>query len=255
MTSRGDILVTVKFQNIILAFSGLIVYSALCTVCGFIFSEPIHGKIVSCVLTAALGGLYIKTVIKYPTVWGDLPKSCLLAALLTVIVFAFTSMQTSSFVLTYINDEAFFAAEHIKEESSVSMQVLSVIVSCTLVPVTEEIIFRGLMYRQLAQLNKCFSIIFTSVLFAVWHGTLIHLYVGFLGGLVFACIYEKTQMLRYCVLAHALFNFISFIASIIVYPEWFFSVYVTIFMNLLCLGLIVKLFLTNGIKPLQRKKQ
>lgn len=243
---------TSKFQTVLLAFSGVIVYSAICIVCGFLFAENVYIKLVACSLTIIIGGLYIKTVLKYPPTWNNPPKQFIAVMLTTIVVFAFTSMFTARFLLSgYINDEAFMAVTETKAELPLGQQILTLIVSFAFVPLAEEIIFRGLMYRQLATFNKTFALLFTSVFFALWHGTLIHLYTGLLGGLILCCICEKTQKLRYSVAAHSLFNILTSFAGVFDYPECFNSVWFIAAINVLCVSLIVVLFRTEGTKPVQ----
>ena len=256
LTSRGDISgMTSKMKTILTAFSGLIVYSALCTVFGYIFSERVYIKLVACGLTIILGGSYIKTVLKYPKVWNSPSKKLIIVSLAVIVVFAFTSMLTSTYLLSaVIHDEAFLASVEAKRELPLALQLLTLFVSFIMAPFAEEIIFRGLMYRQLSEFNKTFALIFTSVFFAIWHGTLIHLYTGLIGGLILGCIYEKTHKLRYSVIAHALFNILTSIAGVFSYAEWFTSIWFVILMNAALIVLMVLLFRTEGIKPVQAVK-
>lgn len=88
--------------------------------------------------------------------------------------------------------------------------VLSFLIITQLAPIVEEIFFRGFLLTSLAQrwsVNK--SVIFSSIVFAVFHVDIIG---GFVCGVVVAFLYLKTKSLYVSVIIHIANNTVAFIA-------------------------------------------
>ena len=83
---------------------------------------------------------------------------------------------------------------------SIPLQLLTLVV---LVPVTEEILFRGLLYCRTAKLApKWFAAVLTAGLFALYHGNLQQAVFAFPMGLLLAFAMEKEQALSGPVCVH-----------------------------------------------------
>jgi len=83
-------------------------------------------------------------------------------------------------------------------------------------PVVEELIFRGVIYRFLCQrVNLWFGLIFTNVLFALIHFSVLRFLPLFFMGLLLSWLYEKYKDIRIPIGFHMLFNATS-IAIILV---------------------------------------
>ena len=84
------------------------------------------------------------------------------------------------------------------------IQVLSLVV---FVPITEELIYRGIMYQQL---SCCFSnrisAIFTSVLFGLFHFNLVQGIYAFILSFLLINILNNCRSLKGCILLHATAN-------------------------------------------------
>lgn len=81
------------------------------------------------------------------------------------------------------------------------------VVACVLAPLSEELIFRGGLYRYLRQkLGRTPALLASSLCFGALHGN----WAGFLPlavlGMILALAYEATGSLRVAVVAHSLFN-------------------------------------------------
>lgn len=74
-------------------------------------------------------------------------------------------------------------------------------------PLGEEFIFRKLLIDRVHVYGQKFAILFSAIVFALFHGNLNQLFYTFLLGLVFSYIYVKTGKLRYSIILHALVNF------------------------------------------------
>jgi len=240
---------TDKIKTIITAFSSLIVYSSLCSALSYIFTNPadiIYVKLVAKIIVIIIGGLYMGTVLQNVITFDKPERVFHIKTFITLILFVFTSLFTSHFLINTMNTTI---------DTDIELTFLSVFISVILSPLAEEIIFRGFMYRQLAVLNKPIAFILSSVCFALYHGTLIHIYSAFLGGLIFACIYEKTKRLRYSILAHSLFNILTLFLRYVDWPLLFSSIVFIIILNIACIGSMFILLTSKSVLAIESKRK
>lgn len=227
---------TKKLKTIVLAFSGLIVYSALITTLTYLISDPIYAKLVARISVILLGGAYLKTVLNEHKVYNP-PSSKLIGAMIAAILtFVAASFVTTNFILISTQTDAAYSQTSLASDNI----FLSVIMSVFLAPIAEEIIFRGFMYKQLAKFNVFVAMFVSSLVFALWHGTLVHMYAATLGGMLFCLIYLKTSKLRYCIAAHILFNGLTLLLGLIV-PLYAINLISVIVLNALLLAAFVNL--------------
>ena len=237
-----------KWQNVVLAFSGMIVYTALFTIFDCLFSEQVYAKFATCAIVAVLGGTYLHVVVKPPKRNATITGQFVAISCVTLAIFIVSSFLTTSFVLSEgLNDVAYQNVVAKKAELSQWMQTFSLCVSVLLVPIVEEIIFRGFMYGQLATISKPLALMASSVFFVFWHGTIIHIYPALLGGIIFACIYEKTKQLRFCVFAHMLYNAFTALLGLVDSSK-FQNAWLVIGVNAACVCCVALLFRTNATK-------
>lgn len=87
--------------------------------------------------------------------------------------------------------------------------------SLIIAPLSEELMFRGVLYRGLRDNlpSKFLAAIIVSILFAFMHGTMVHLYITFNLSLLTIIVYEKTGAIGYSVLVHLAYNVLSTFAS------------------------------------------
>ncbi|MBO4408513.1 MAG: CPBP family intramembrane metalloprotease [Clostridiales bacterium] len=77
-----------------------------------------------------------------------------------------------------------------------------------LVPIAEELMFRGIITGALAKkFNGPFTVIVSAVIFGLMHGISVQVGYAFICGLLLAFVYYYTANLWYTVIMHALFNF------------------------------------------------
>ncbi len=110
-----------------------------------------------------------------------------------------------------------FGLLHITDSSKIYNQVADNQFSLPLVwgillygivtPITEEIVFRGLVYNRLRKsFSFLISLVASAILFGVYHGNIVQACYGFLLGLLIAWIYEKYRSLVMPVLVHSAAN-------------------------------------------------
>lgn len=95
--------------------------------------------------------------------------------------------------------------------SRILMEILTIGI---LVPVVEELVFRGLIYRRMRTFTgagqACF---FSALLFAIYHGNLVQGLYAFLMGFLFAVMYECFRRIAAPVILHVAANLVSVLAS------------------------------------------
>lgn len=244
-----------KLKTVILAFAGYIVYSALLTVTPLMTDNSHTSVLIADIATILLGGVYMSTVLKRFELQVDINRRFLITALITVLVYCFTSLFTSNLILRTIYDDSFMNGL----ETDANALLYSTLISIFLAPVVEEIVFRGFMYRFLSSFNRTAAMIITSAIFALYHGTIVHLYAAFFGGLIFCCIYDRTHKLRYPVAAHMIFNAVTVFISLIPYPDFMLEPWWSITLNSFTVILLIALFKTDAAKivskPVLTEKQ
>lgn len=89
----------------------------------------------------------------------------------------------------------------------VEMMIKSVVFACLLAPVTEEILFRGLLFGWLRyKFGVIPAVLGSSILFAAWHFDLNGFVQYFALGLVLATVYSRTRNLWLSMMIHGLWN-------------------------------------------------
>lgn len=147
---------------------------------------------------------------------------CLFAAL-----GIFVSMSLiANLVYTLAGDAAFDKYNEQHAVMSAASQLLSVLVTVVLAPVAEELLFRGGIYGGLrdTRLGMVGAAVASAFLFAIMHGTLVHILPATVTGLFCCAVYEYTGNIAYNILVHMFYNWFSYTASGIQVPDWLGSV-------------------------------
>ncbi len=100
-----------------------------------------------------------------------------------------------------------------------SFYMLSILffTSCVVAPVTEEIIFRGVVYPALRErFGVRASMILSSAIFALMHNEIFVCASLFAFGILLACLFEKHQNLWLPIVVHFFNNFFANVAVFIV---------------------------------------
>jgi membrane protease YdiL (CAAX protease family) len=84
--------------------------------------------------------------------------------------------------------------------------IVFLLLSSTLGPIVEEVVFRGFIYRAFErQWGWIASLVVTSSLFGIYHT---HFWSAFTGSVLMICVLRRTGSLRAPILVHMLFNFL-----------------------------------------------
>lgn len=99
--------------------------------------------------------------------------------------------------------------------SSISLPVnVFVVVICA--PIMEELLFRKTLIDRTAQYGEGMAIVFSGLVFGLFHGNLVQFAYAFFLGVFFGFIYIKTRNIVYPIILHMITNFLgSFVGTII----------------------------------------
>ena len=175
-----------------------ILYAILLVIANLLFNP------VSALLIGFLGILLIKPEIKKLTITDSLNITFIsLISILCIILFSIWSISA-------VYDPLFelYKANQKELEYSKALYILLV-----LSPISEEFIYRGFCLKlfKKANLGVTTSIILSSLLFALSHGTILHLIPAFLIGLVFCLVVEITGNIYITIILHTIYNLLALI--------------------------------------------
>ncbi|MBP5165309.1 MAG: CPBP family intramembrane metalloprotease [Lachnospiraceae bacterium] len=154
------------------------------------------------------------------TVQGDLEQQSGIKKLLICIFFIALIAASSVAInllftrfLPFLQTEGFSEARNDLMGGELFVLIMSnVIVS----PVLEELLYRGTVQRSFeAVINPALSIIFSSLLFGLFHFNLLQFLYSFCCGLIIGFSYKKTGVVAVPVIGHALANLIVVLNSVL----------------------------------------
>jgi membrane protease YdiL (CAAX protease family) len=98
-------------------------------------------------------------------------------------------------------------SETSKAIASNTTSVLGVISIILVIPIFEEVLFRGLIFNELKKhLNIFVAIIIQGAIFALSHGNMLQAIYTFIMAIVLAIVYDKTQSILAPMLFHVMYN-------------------------------------------------
>ena len=236
-----------KLITIVTAFSAVYVQFVASRVANFFIADPIAPSVISALLIIILGGLYSSTVMEPFGNKRVVDKKFILINLLVVVIFCFTSTLTGTFVVNTFGDANLQARNDALNNMTPATQIASLVVSVLLVPIAEEIAYRRFLYAELSRLNKMAALFISAIVFAITHGTLTHMWVAFLGGVLFAIIYDKTRNLGWNIAAHMLYNFLTVIFGMTPIPQAMLTAFPVIIFNIATVVCIIISFKTDTL--------
>ena len=96
-----------------------------------------------------------------------------------------------------------------------------IIVLAVLVPVNEEMVFRGLLYRRLRERGTYMqAALYSALVFGLMHMNLVQMIYGFILGMMLAYLYEKYGSVKAPVAAHIVMNLLSVLATEFGLLDW-----------------------------------
>ena len=128
------------------------------------------------------------------------------AAGLNILFSALMSFLVSDYGITSESQDALLS-------SRMLFQILGMGIA---VPVTEELIFRGLVYRKLERyVSVKKAVLLGAAIFAVYHGNLLQILFAFPMGIILNLLYHRYEDLRVPILFHAVSNLMAVLLTAI----------------------------------------
>ncbi len=125
------------------------------------------------------------------------------------LVLYFYGQVAGSWIGTHIEADTFSNYQDAFKEDHLFVKILLLLAAA---PISEELIFRGLFYRTFRLfMPPITALLLQSAIFALVHGTSVHLIPCFLLALFCQYIYIGTGKLKYAVLFHVAYNALTFI--------------------------------------------
>lgn len=98
-------------------------------------------------------------------------------------------------------------AENPLNELAMDTGFLKILFMVILAPFLEELVFRKVLLDRVGKYGERVAVLFSGLLFGLFHGNLFQFFYAFFLGCLLAVIYLRTGKLRYPVLLHAIINF------------------------------------------------
>lgn len=212
-----------KALHVLFSVFLICVYFTFSVLFQLFFIDPISATILSDILVCIIGGIYIKTyfgrnIIKHVS---SVYIGCIFGLLVLVWLF---SQITAAWFLQNVGDVMYDERQAVVNTNFSAYLFLTIF----LAPVAEEILYRGVVFNVLSNcipvwLAYCVS----SLFFAFMHGTIVHMFIGFACGILFAVAYQYTGKLWLSILLHMVYNtlsvfsFLFHIPKIMFYPSVF----------------------------------
>lgn len=172
-----------------------------------------------------------------------------LAVWLCMLLFVYFFGQCAATVI--YNNMGDMAFDSYTSELNTVSTLIYICLTIAVAPIYEELFFRGVMYRSVKQImHPLVAAIISALLFAVSHGTIIHVVPTFMLGMLSAIIYEYTDNIVYSIVCHALNNSMTLFFGGIVLPDIMFNPLFLMIGISVILAVIVIMFLTKSFHTL-----
>ncbi len=143
--------------------------------------------------------------------WRKMPRPFFIG-LGIYIVAILISLATSAALLLLEYEPPPMPLVEILLDTPTPALVASIILAAVIIaPVSEEILFRVILFESLRPLGRRAAFTLTSAVFALTHGSPAHMPALFFLGLSLQAIRSKTENLWACILCHAMFNALTFL--------------------------------------------
>lgn len=154
-----------------------------------------------------------------PNKKAPMSKYILVAGISIPFSLGLNNILTLSNLAAY--SEAYQEAAEALYAPSLPVQIVCVGV---IIPIMEEYIFRGLIYKRMRRyVTAKRAIISSAIFFGIYHGNTVQMIYGALCGLLLAYLYEKFGSIKAPILAHMLMNIVACLLTDVDGFTWMFS--------------------------------
>ena len=154
-----------------------------------------------------------------PNKKAPMSKYILVAGISIPFSIGLNNILTLSNLAAY--SEAYQEAAEALYAPSLPVQIVCVGV---IIPIMEEYIFRGLIYKRMRRyVTAKRAIVSSAIFFGIYHGNTVQMIYGALCGLLLAYLYEKFGSIKAPILAHMLMNIVACLLTDVDGFTWMFS--------------------------------
>lgn len=151
---------------------------------------------------------------KIPTQFDGEPKkmrfSHLFIAFLMTYAITYISNFIGNFLISIFEEVKEAPVENVLEQLLDQINpVTTLIIAVILAPIFEELLFRKAVIDRTAKYGDGISIVFSGLLFGLFHGNFAQFAYAFFLGMFFGFIYLKTKNIMYPIILHILTNFLG----------------------------------------------
>lgn len=107
-------------------------------------------------------------------------------------------------------------ADIVENALSMSSPLFSFIAVVIIAPILEELVFRSFVINRTRAYGEKTAVVFSALLFGLYHGNIQQFFYAFGLGLLFGFIYVRTGKARYTIFIHMIINFFSSIVAMLV---------------------------------------
>ena len=205
-----------RWHFVVLPFAVFAVYVSLM----FLFSALISDSVIVMLLThLCMSIIYvIHSRLSVPLFQRRVTGAVRAVMILGTVLFWFMTSVTATFIVSVLDTSGTVSG-------TVAFPALFVLLTLVVAPVSEEFLFRSVIFKNLKQeFSPVLAYLVSALVFAITHVTVQQVYVGFFCGLLFACVYDYTGRIRYSILVHVLYNCLTLgLSDIIRLPVAVFS--------------------------------
>ena len=157
--------------------------------------------------------------------WWEKKRNLNTKTVIMIIILAISvCIAANNFILLSgmtSRDAAYLETAEIIYKSSMIVQFLGLGV---IVPVMEEMVYRGLLYRRMREyLPMTFSLIGSALLFGIYHGNSVQLIYAAVIGVFLAYVFEIFRTVKVSVLFHIVANLTSVLCTWMGVFDWIFN--------------------------------
>lgn len=223
-----------RYSPLVLPVAFIVFYFLLS---GMIFSfgfDSIVSSILTNIIVSVLGCFYVRRF--FVNDCRPVNAGMVVFSIVFLFFIWLFSQITVTWILNHIRDVQFEQYQSIVEGNPIGYLFLALIFA----PIAEEILYRGMLFNSLCRVFSSGVAYFVSAfVFAIMHGTIVHMVIGFVCGIMLALVYHYTGKLWMSIVVHMIYNSLSLFATSIIVPDLFFDPYVFITVDMLLILVLI----------------
>lgn len=216
-----------KLKSLLLPIGITVLYLLIAIVFGLFINDGLIVTLIADIVITVLCIMLVRKSKKMKDTESVKPSVMFYALLVGSLLLVWFICQITSSVLYELAGDANFDKYNDTVASNIALYAF---IAIFIAPTMEEVLMRGIWFRHLKNnLHPIVAYILSSSVFAVLHGTLVHIPTGILFGLFLCVIYDYTDSLILSVILHFGFNLFAILLGGMIVPDYMLTVeFVTI---------------------------